>query len=72
MKPTGDHLAHPGTPPGTGGKKESGDRDAGRKSYQSPRLECYGKLSEVTQFGGSQQVDSGSLGPQPLAPPSLG
>lgn len=38
-----------------------------RKPYRAPRLELCGKLSEIIQFGGSLQVDSGSasLGNQP-------
>jgi hypothetical protein len=30
-----------------------------RAAYRAPRLERYGKLAEVTHFGGSQMVDSG-------------
>lgn len=29
-------------------------------AYRPPRLVCYGRLAEVTQFGGSQLVDSGN------------
>jgi hypothetical protein len=32
----------------------------GRRPYRSPRLEDLGRLAEVTQFGGSEIVDSGS------------
>jgi hypothetical protein len=36
-----------------------------RLAYRPPRLECHGRLSEVTRFGGSQVVDSGAgLGQQ--------
>lgn len=35
------------------------------KPYRRPRLVSYGRLTDVTQFGGSQVVDSGSgLGQQ--------
>lgn len=37
------------------------------KPYRSPRLVSYGRLADVTQFGGSQAMDSGppgSLGQQ--------
>ncbi len=30
-----------------------------KKPYLRPSLECYGGLVDVTQFGGSQVVDSG-------------
>jgi len=30
------------------------------KSYRPPRLVSYGRLADITQFGGSQQVDSGA------------
>ncbi len=37
-----------------------------RKPYQPPRLRAYGRLAELTRFGGSQVVDSGGgLGNQP-------
>lgn len=37
-----------------------------RKRYSSPRLKVYGRLAELTRFGGSQLVDSGAgLGNQP-------
>ncbi len=38
-----------------------------RKPYLAPRLELCGKLSEIIQFGGSLNIDSGpgSLGDQP-------
>lgn len=38
-----------------------------RKPYRRPRLAAYGRLTDVTRFGGSQVVDSGppgSLGQQ--------
>lgn len=36
------------------------------KPYRAPRLVAYGCLTEVTRFGGSQIVDSGSgLGQPP-------
>jgi hypothetical protein len=35
------------------------------KPYRRPRLVAYGRLTDVTQFGGSQVVDSGAgLGQQ--------
>ncbi|HUP41614.1 MAG TPA: hypothetical protein VM599_00235 [Thermoanaerobaculia bacterium] len=35
------------------------------KPYRRPRLVSYGRLTDVTQFGGSQVVDSGAgLGQQ--------
>lgn len=35
------------------------------RPYAPPRLERYGRLAEITHFGGSQVVDSGtSLGTQ--------
>ena len=38
----------------------------GPKPYRSPRLVTYGRLTDVTRFGGSQIVDSGSgLGQAP-------
>lgn len=33
---------------------------ARRRPYAPPRLECHGRLVDLTQFGGSQVVDSGS------------
>lgn len=30
-----------------------------RKSYSAPRLKVYGRLAELTRFGGSVLVDSG-------------
>ncbi|MDX1503671.1 MAG: lasso RiPP family leader peptide-containing protein [Thermoanaerobaculia bacterium] len=43
-----------------------GDPLPPRQPYRSPRLTSYGRLAEVTRFGGSQVVDSGSgLGNQP-------
>jgi hypothetical protein len=39
---------------------------APRRRYRRPRLECHGRLAEVTRFGGSQIIDSGGgLGQQP-------
>jgi hypothetical protein len=36
-----------------------------RKPYRTPRLECHGRLVDLTRFGGSQVVDSGGgLGQQ--------
>lgn len=41
-------------------------RRSSPKPYQAPRMVAYGRLSDVTRFGGSQIVDSGGgLGPQP-------
>lgn len=52
---TSDRPAAPGerSEPGpeTGGK--------GRRRYQRPSLRAYGRLVDVTRFGGSQVVDSG-------------
>lgn len=31
----------------------------GPKPYRRPRLVTYGRLAEITRFGGSQVVDSG-------------
>lgn len=37
-----------------------------RRPYHPPRLECHGRLAELTRFGGSQIIDSGGgLGNQP-------
>lgn len=39
---------------------------APRRRYRPPRLECHGRLAELTRFGGSQIIDSGGgLGQQP-------
>ena len=46
------------------GAGTAGERPT-RKAYSRPVLQCYGKLVDVTLFGGSQFVDSGSLGNQP-------
>jgi hypothetical protein len=36
------------------------------RQYRPPRLECHGRLAELTRFGGSQIIDSGGgLGQQP-------
>lgn len=41
-------------------------RPGGRRAYRSPSLECHGRLAEMTRFGGSDIVDSGSgLGVEP-------
>ena len=38
----------------------------GPRPYRPPRLVTYGRLTDVTRFGGSQMVDSGSgLGQAP-------
>lgn len=31
-----------------------------RKPYSAPRLECHGRLVDLTRFGGSQTIDSGA------------
>lgn len=31
-----------------------------RREYVPPRLECHGRLVDLTRFGGSQTVDSGA------------
>ena len=38
------------------------DAYAAKKPYYRPSLECYGRLTDVTQTGGSLMVDSGNLG----------
>ncbi len=44
----------------------SRSRQRVRKPYTPPRLKSYGRLAELTRFGGSQVVDSGAgLGNQP-------
>lgn len=41
-------------------------RSRSRRPYQRPRLEIYGRLTDLTRFGGSEIVDSGGgLGDQP-------
>lgn len=46
--------------------RPSQTRGGGRKRYSAPRLKAYGRLAELTRFGGSQVVDSGAgLGNQP-------
>lgn len=37
------------------------------KPYQAPRLVAYGRLTDVTRFGGSQMVDSGQGGLGPMS-----
>ena len=32
----------------------------GRRPYRAPRLDCFGRVAEMTRLGGSQIVDSGS------------
>lgn len=44
--------------PATDGGPRSGPSSP--KPYRSPRLVSYGRLTEVTQFGGSQITDSGN------------
>jgi hypothetical protein len=39
---------------------------APRKPYRTPRLERHGRLIDLTQFGGSDVVDSGGNLGQPL------
>ena len=39
-----------------------------RQAYEPPQVERFGKLDKIVQFGGSQFVDSGSLGNQPGPP----
>lgn len=34
----------------------------GRAPYRPPRLTIYGRLADLTRFGGSQVVDSGGIG----------
>lgn len=50
----------------------TGDESPGRRPrrpYHPPRLECHGRLAELTQFGGSQILDSGGgLGNQAGSP----
>ena len=40
-----------------------GAGDRGGTSYRPPRLVEYGRLTDLTRFGGSDVVDSGALGP---------
>ena len=41
-------------------------REDSLKRYEPPRVECYGRLHEVTQMGGSLVVDTGfNLGNPP-------
>lgn len=48
------------------GVLRSPDSGRPRKPYSAPRLKAYGRLAELTRFGGSQVVDSGAgLGNQP-------
>ena len=55
--PTGESSGEPMQPP-----RERGEP---RKPYRTPRLECHGRLVDLTRFGGSQVVDSGGgLGQQ--------
>lgn len=43
-----------------------GGEHGARRPYLAPRLERHGRLAEMTRFGGSQIVDSGSgLGQAP-------
>lgn len=35
-------------------------RPRSRRPYHPPRLVAYGRLTEMTRFGGSQTLDSGS------------
>lgn len=46
-RPATDGAPHPDAPPSP-------------KPYRSPRLVSYGRLTEITRFGGSQIVDSGN------------
>ena len=49
----------------SGAAVASGARAGARRRYVPPRLECHGRLAEVTRFGGSEIVDSGGgLGQQ--------
>lgn len=46
--------------------REAGSLVRGPRPYRAPRLVTYGRLTDVTRFGGSQIVDSGSgLGQPP-------
>jgi hypothetical protein len=46
--------------------REASTPARGPRPYRSPRLVTYGRLTDVTRFGGSQIVDSGSgLGQAP-------
>ncbi len=38
---------------------ESPLRGRERKAYRAPRLKVFGRIAELTRFGGSQAVDSG-------------
>lgn len=37
-----------------------------RRPYHTPRLTAYGRLTEITRFGGSQVIDSGGGLGQPF------
>lgn len=41
------------------GPAEAGPSAPGPKPYRTPRLVTYGRLAEVTRFGGSEVLDSG-------------
>lgn len=69
-------MKPPETPRRPGPEQNAGDRAFAAsgplpetrlpKPYRPPRLVAYGRLADVTQFGGSQVVDSGGgLGSQP-------
>lgn len=51
--------SEPVVPEATGGSAVGS-----RRPYTTPRLERFGRLSEITRFGGSETVDSGGFGPQ--------
>ncbi|HEX6202081.1 MAG TPA: hypothetical protein VF100_03690 [Thermoanaerobaculia bacterium] len=34
--------------------------DGPRRAYRAPRLVCHGTLIDLTEFGGSQAIDSGA------------
>lgn len=46
--------------------RDEGSGRRPRRPYQAPRLECHGRLADLTQFGGLEVLDSGGgLGNQP-------
>lgn len=54
-----------GKPDATHSERRAGE-DRARRPYLAPRLERHGRLAEMTRFGGSQILDSGSgLGQAP-------
>lgn len=59
-----DTPRRPDPAPTTGDRVSTPDGPAPEtrspKPYRTPRLVSYGRLAELTEFGGSQVVDSGN------------